>query len=98
MNLPKLLIDKKPPVKLSRAQLIWWDWAFEGLEDVLEDESFITDNPDMFSEAGQREDMRYRLNEQAYAVADTDASELQLAQRHRCLNNLNKKLEDWYNK
>lgn len=86
----------EPPVKLTGNERYWWDWAIHGLIDVLDDEDFLRDNPDMVTLAGQIDDLKYRLTNQAYDVAETDADSTELGGRKRTLNSLNKKLESFY--
>lgn len=84
---------KEPTVALSRAEREWFDWAAEAAKSVLDDDDWLADNDDALTAGGQLLDMRYRLEEQAPDVAETDATDAQLRGRKRSLASLLYKLE-----
>lgn len=84
---------KDPSVKLTKSEQEWFDWAHSGAKDIIDEPSWRQDNPDWDTHTGQLEDIKYRLQEQAYAVAETDATHGQLKGRTRVLDSLNNKLE-----
>jgi chromosome segregation ATPase len=83
---------KEPIIKLTGQEREWFSWAVEGGKEALTDEAFVADNEDASTIAGQIEDMRYRLEEQAQDVAETDATVAALRGRRRAINSLLDKL------
>ena len=84
---------KPPNAGLAAGEREWFAWAEAGAKDVLDDPNWLADNGDALTVAGQLEDMRYRLEEQAPDVAEMDATDAQRRGRRRSLNSLLCKLE-----
>lgn len=83
---------RDPTSKLTPKEQEWFDWAKEGASDALNDQSWIRDNEDALTPEGQIEDMRYRLEDQAHDVAETDSTMEQARARHRSIESLLEKL------
>lgn len=96
MNDEQTWLLKQPDVPLTPKEREWFDWAFDGAKDAILDPDWLADNDDALTFEGQMSDLRYRLEEQAYAVAETDATGSQLSARIRTLDSLNGKLKAYY--
>lgn len=83
---------RDPTSKLTPKEQEWFDWAKEGASDALNDQSWLRDNEDALTPEGQIEDMRYRLEDQAHDVAETDSTMEQARARHRSIESLLGKL------
>lgn len=81
------------PPTLTNAEREWFDWAESEARAMLEDPDWLRDNSDALTFEGQSDDMSYRLREQAYSVAESDATVAQLGGRVRVLNSLLAKLD-----
>jgi len=78
---------------LTPAQQSLFDWAVEGVRNACDDPDFVRDNPDILTDAGARDDMRYRLEIQADDMADNDATPTESGARRRVIRSTVAKLD-----